>query len=241
VAFELASFAATRIPEALAPVRARDGSLAFVHQRRVVSLFPFVEGAMLDRTSERERDSAAQLLARLHRVLPSWPAARPRPTTQGPAAYPRAPRVEPPGLDDPRLDAQVSRILRDAPTVPAHGEFYRGNVRCVDGRITAVFDWDDARYLSLEYELAWSVWEFAQSDTDATLDIRRATRFLDVYASADGPVTLGDRSFVIPLIRQGLRTEVRNAAVLAELALAYDPEYIARERTAFGRLANVDL
>lgn len=239
-AYELATYAATRIPEALAPIRTHHGTFAFEHEGRVVSVFPFADGAMLDRSSDRERDGAAQLLARLHCVLPMWPSARPRPAAR-PDAMPRVPRVDPAGLDDAELDAAVATITAAAQPALVHGDFYRGNLRVVDGRITALFDWDDARLLTLEYELAWSVWEFAQTDHEPTLDVERATRFLGAYAGAGGPVSLGDRRFVVPLIRDGLRREVRHAAALAEEGIAYDPAYIARAGAAFSRLRDSSL
>jgi aminoglycoside phosphotransferase (APT) family kinase protein len=131
--------------------------------------------------------------------------------------------------------------MRDTTAALTHGDFYRGDIRCTNGDIRAVFDWDDARYWSLEHELAWSVWEFTQSDADATLDIVRAVRFLDAYAGANGPVPLGDRSFIVPLIRHGLRREVRDAAARGELGLAFDAHYIARASAAFHQLSEVGL
>lgn len=239
-AYELASYAATEIVEALAPVRAPDGSLAFEHDGCVTSLYPFVAGAMLDRRNARERDEAARLLARLHRVLPAWPAGRPRPVSRasGPSLVPN---VDPPGLVDLDLDAAVahwSSLTRPALT---HGDYYRGNVRCADHRIVALFDWDDACYWTLENELAWSVWEFAQADDDATLDLTRAHQFLETYAANDGPVPLGDLGFIIPFIRDDLRTEIREAAAAEEAGLHNDPEYTRRSKEAFDRLAGVTL
>jgi Ser/Thr protein kinase RdoA (MazF antagonist) len=234
-AYELASYAASEIPEALAPVRARDGSLAFEHEGCVASLFPFVAGAMLDRASAHERHDAARLLARLHRVLPMWPNACPRPGSRGDAPT-LVPNVEPVGLDDPELDAAVAYWTGRARRALTHGDYYRGNVRCADGRIVALFDWDDACYWTLENELAWSVWEFAQADSDATLDVERADQFLETYAGNDGPVALGDTGFVIPFIRDDIRTEIREAAAAAEAGLYHDPDYVKRLVAAFETL-----
>ena len=101
----------------------------------------------------------------------------------------------------------------------AHGDYYRGNVRCVNRRIVALFDWDDACYWTLENELAWSLWEFAQADEAATLDLDRADRFLRTYSAHGGPVSLRDCSFIIPFIRDDIRTEIREAAAMAEAGL----------------------
>ena len=78
-AYDLARYAETRIPEAVAPIAARDGSLVFAHEGRPVSLFPFVAGRLLERGDGVACESAARLLGRFHRVLPGRPGLRPRP------------------------------------------------------------------------------------------------------------------------------------------------------------------
>jgi len=240
-AYELAAYAATEISEALAPLPARDGSHAFEHDGHVVSVFPFIHGTILDRTNDVERDAAARLLAQLHRVLPAWPAARPRPASR--ADRPTlVPNVEPPGLVDHALDDAVAQFSARFNPALAHGDYYRGNVRCVDHRIVALFDWDDASYWTLENELAWSVWEFAQADDDATLDLHRADRFLRTYSSYGGPVSLRDCSFVVPFIRDDIRTEIREAAAAAEAGVETDDQaYVDRSNAAFANLAAVTL
>jgi aminoglycoside phosphotransferase (APT) family kinase protein len=122
-----------------------------------------------------------------------------------------------------------------------HGDYYRGNVRCVGSRIVALFDWDDACYWTLENELAWSLWEFTQADDAATLDLDRARRFLDVYAANDGPVASGPLDFIIPFIRDDIRTEIREAAAMAEMGLAVDGAYVDRAQAAFANLASLAL
>jgi Ser/Thr protein kinase RdoA (MazF antagonist) len=231
-AYELAWFAKMEIPEAIAPIRAVDGTLACTYEGRVISLFPFVDGAPLDRSSERERDNAAWLLARLHHVLgrrqvPPRPASRP----DAPA---HVPTIEP--IFDPGLDEEVARFTTTSAVV--HGDFYRGNLRCRNHSIVGLFDWDDARMWTLENELAWSVWEFAQ--VDATLDTIRARRFVDVYAAHSNP-TWHNLDFIIPFIRDHLRTEIRRAAARVELGLDIDSAYVARSRQAFVNLAVVAL
>jgi Ser/Thr protein kinase RdoA (MazF antagonist) len=234
-AFELATYAATKIPEALAPLPATDGSLAFECDGHVVSVFPFVGGARLDRANERERDAAARLLADMHRVLPAWPSARRRPASRG-GRPDLVPNVDPPGLADRTLDAVVTDLSSRFQPAITHGDYYRGNVRCVNHEIVALFDWDDACYWTLENELAWSVWEFAQADDAATLDLDRAGRFLRVYEACGGPVSVRDCSFIIPFIRDDIRTEIREAE--AGLA-ADDAAYVARSYAAFDNLATV--
>ena len=239
-AYELATYAATMCPRALAPLRAGDGSFAFEHDGHIVSLFPLIDGHVLDRTNAEERHAAAVLLARLHRVLPSWPAARPRPASRA-----NAPRLVPQrqvaALRDPSLDAVVAGLSARCRPALTHGDYYRGNVRCRNHEIVAVFDWDDACYWTLENELAWSVWEFTQADDAATLDLDRAETFLQAYAASGGPVSIDDRSFIVPFIRDDIRTEIREAIALEEGGGESDAAYVERSYAAFADPAGVDL
>ena len=237
-AYELVSYASALCPQALAPLRADDGAPAFEHDGHIVSVFPFIRGEPLDRTNAHERDAAASLLARLHRVLPSWPAARPRPAS-GPDALRLIPTRDVAELHDPGLDDVVARLSARFQPSLTHGDYYRGNLRCVNREIVAVLDWDDACYWTLENELAWSVWEFAQADDAATLDIDRADRFLNVYAASGGPVSIQDRSFIVPFIRDDIRTEILESIALAERGVESDAAYVARSYAAFANLAGV--
>jgi Ser/Thr protein kinase RdoA (MazF antagonist) len=87
---ELLAFVAGHVPEAVAPLPAPDGATALWWRGQPVALFPWVDGATLDREDAGLRAAAAGLLASAHAALRRWPAARPRP----PPAR-RAPR--PPG------------------------------------------------------------------------------------------------------------------------------------------------
>jgi Ser/Thr protein kinase RdoA (MazF antagonist) len=243
-AYDLAAYAATRIPETVAPLAATDGSLLFRHQGRPVSVFPFVAGRLLDRESPAELDSAARLLGRLHRVLPEWPTLRPRPGSPDPVlstpdvASAAELEQQAAALPDAQLDDFLTRWRAHPrlPAVPIHADFYRGNLLCSEGRVVGLLDWDDARVSSREYELAWSVWEFAQApEPGVTLDAGRAARFLTAYEET-GPVDVSDRSFVVPLIRAHLRFEVMRAAADRERGRPVDEDYVAREVAAFDAL-----
>ncbi len=67
-AYELTQALADRVPEVTAPVRAVDGSMVVPWEGRPVSVWPFIEGAFLDRHDQVQLDGAADLLARLHRA-----------------------------------------------------------------------------------------------------------------------------------------------------------------------------
>lgn len=243
-AYDLAQYASLHIPQAVAPLATIDGSRVFRHGSRPVSLFPFVAGRLLDRDDPAERDAAARLLGRLHRVLPAWPGLRPRPDP--PSLRPSAPHVASDAelaeqsavIPDEELDRFIAewRATPRLPAVPLHCDFYRGNLLCTGGEVVGLLDWDDAAIGSREYELAWSVWEIAQAAEPAVvLDRKRALRFLDAYAET-GPVDVSDRGFVIPLIRSHLRFEVWRAGIEEGQGMAVDHEYIARNIAAFDAL-----
>ena len=243
-AYELARYTAGHVPQAVAPLAASDGSLVFRHGDRPVSLFPFVDGRLLDRDHPGERDAAARLLGRLHRVLPTWPGLRPRPDP--PSPRPSAPHLASDAeltdqgavLPDPDLDRFIAewRASPRLPAAPLHADFYRGNLLCADGDVAGLLDWDDAAIGSREYELAWSVWEIAQAPApEVVLGRERALRFLTAYAET-GPVGVTDHGFVIPLIRAHLRFEVWRAGVEERQGMAVDHDYIARNVAAFDAL-----
>ncbi|MFL5541027.1 MAG: phosphotransferase enzyme family protein [Longimicrobiaceae bacterium] len=235
-AYGLAAYAAGAIPEAVAPLAARDGSRVFALGGRPVAIFPHVAGRHLDRDDAAERDEAARLLARLHQVLPAWPGARPRPGNPHQARLfaGRDAILEP---ADPDLDRFLAARAADPAVrrVPLHGDFYRGNLLVEGGRITGLIDWDDSRVGSLESELAWSTWELAQAP-DGGLDPGRTARFLEVYVASGGPAS-PDLAVLVPLIRANLRREVREAArARAAGAVLDDDEYVARALRGFNAL-----
>lgn len=233
-AYALAGFASGAVPEAVAPLPALDGARVFRHAGRPVSLWPWVEGERLDREDAALRDAAARLLARLHRVLPAWPQPRPRP----PAARVPPRSADVPEVEDAELDRWMARRAADAgvPRGPVHGDFYRGNVLCREGRIMGLIDWDESRVDALDVELAWSVWEFCQHAVEDALDVERARRFLAAYAEAGGPVRTDAPGFVIPHIRAGLAREVRMAYAARAAGGKIDEAYMEREVRAFRNL-----
>jgi Ser/Thr protein kinase RdoA (MazF antagonist) len=235
-AYDLAAHAAASITEAVAPLRGRDGSRVFGFGGRPVAVFPRVAGRPLDRDDADERDQAARLLARLHRVLPAWPAARPRPGSlrQAERLAERDAIAEP---EDAALDRFLAARAKDPRVrrVPLHGDVYRGNLLVDGGRLVGLIDWDDSRVGSLEGELAWSVWELAQAPDGDGLDVARAERFLSVYAASGGPAPT-ELELLIPLIRANLRREVREAARARAAGGMVDEAYVARALRGFNVL-----
>jgi Ser/Thr protein kinase RdoA (MazF antagonist) len=244
---DLLAFAAQAIPAVVAPVPTLDGSTAFRWGRRPVAVFPFIDGVHLNREDAPQRRAAAHLLARLHATLRAWPAHRPRPPhgPGAPATWPRVP--DPAPVEDPALDAWHAEWARARapllPVGPVHGDFYRRNLLCRDGRIVGVIDWDDARPDVQLREVAWAAWEFGKVGGDR-LDVGRATAFLQAYAEAGGDLPADADHAVIPLIRWHLREEIRRAhAAMARgcAQSAEDREYTDGEVRAFGRLRDARL
>ena len=153
---ELVNFLAPRVDEVVAPIRAADGATFVLWQQRVVSVWPYVDGAPARRRHEPHAVAAAALLARLHAACREWD-----------------------GVQRPGWDATVA----GHPVGPIHGDFYRGNLLVRRGRIVGLLDWEEAHVDSLDYELANAVWQFAVSKREHDFDRRLARAMIEAYGS----------------------------------------------------------
>lgn len=161
--------AAAGVP-APAPL-AIDGRRYTEHHGKWISVFPWCDGRHLA-PAEVTPAAAAEVgrtLARMHLAGRAIPAARHRPSRYAFAAIEqRLDRVI--AASDPAL-AEVVAILTDerarliaatairaaATTGIIHADLFRDNVLWVDGRITAVLDFEQASAGSLVYDLAVSL------------------------------------------------------------------------------------
>lgn len=193
---------AAAVPEAVPPLRTRDGRTTADWHGRPVSVWHWIDGAHLDRDDPAARTRAADLLARLHLAAESLPDA-PRPNP--PLRCTDCPHW--PDLRDPVLDDALAawRRTRGRP-VPLHGDFYRRNLICADDAIRGLIDWDELRIDHPERELAWTVWELCKHPDGDTLRSAAAMSFLQAYEATTGRPF--DRAFLVPLIREGLRAEI---------------------------------
>lgn len=209
---------AKRVPEAAAPLGARDGSTFVLHEGWAGSLLPFVEGRPADREDSRSREAVARHLARLHRA-----AAR--------LEVPQRPRVPalrqldwPPVRDYPadfQIDevararvwaaAWVSSVDRDLPAGLVHGDFFRGNVLTDGARVTGFVDWEEAHVDWFSYELANGVWEFCKRATYDGFHADRGRAFVAAYRAAGGPAREADDDLLVGLIRAKRVLEVLRA------------------------------
>jgi aminoglycoside phosphotransferase (APT) family kinase protein len=65
-----------------------------------------------------------------------------------------------------------------------HGDYYPGNALAVDGRVTAVLDWDDAYVGPLEKDVCEAAWEWGAGLSTGSLD--GALAFLSAYTASGG-------------------------------------------------------
>ena len=224
------------VPEAVAPLAARDGATLFRHEDRLVALFPFVRGDILDRENPLLRVEAARLLARIHLAMLAIPDLGPRPASglDAPQAWMRPP--DPPELIDPNLDRTIEDLAAkdNLLTGPIHGDYYRGNVFTRDRRIVAVIDWTEARHDWLIKELAWCKWEFAKTRSSDDWHEDRARAYLDAYAAEGGPVPRDEYPLVTLFVRHRLREEIRLYHAALNRGLDWwNKEYFESEVRAF--------
>jgi len=227
------------IHQVTAPLLTKAAAPLITVEGRPVSLFPFVEGERLDRNDDGLREQAARLLAKLHIFFLQRPHFEARPASAPGNPYRRRPKAEPEVIFDPDLDHTLAKTYdaRMALSAPVHGDYYPGNLLSCNGEIRGIIDWDDCRLDSLHDELAWSVWEFGKHPRDRNhLVMERAYHFLRSYRAAAGPAPTEDIGFVVPLIRQHLRVEIRSALAAKEAGEAIDEDYLSEELEAFENL-----
>lgn len=82
-AFTVAELLSRHVPDVIAPMSSKAGTSVVLWGERPVSVWPYVEGLLLDRDNARQRRDAARVLAALHRAAPFY-----RPGSQSAAAEP---------------------------------------------------------------------------------------------------------------------------------------------------------
>ncbi|MEV4677959.1 MULTISPECIES: phosphotransferase enzyme family protein [Actinomadura] len=201
----IALHAAATMPEAVAPLRARDGATVVRIDGRPVSVWRHVEGEWPDADVPEMRAQGARLLARLHRALASHrPPPRPVTAFVEIGLYGEPPH-DVPALADPGLDRWLAEFHHRNPArQPLHGDYYAGNTLARDGRLVAVLDWDEAIVGAPELEVASAALEWADEYGDAP---GRCRRFIADYHEAGGTAGDMDDETVVQLIRHRLRRE----------------------------------
>jgi Ser/Thr protein kinase RdoA (MazF antagonist) len=220
----VARFAHSCVPEAVAPL-AQGRVLG-----RPATVYPLIDGEPLPADDRDACLDAARVLGQLHRTLLDWERG------QRPAHRPDAPvfmRVDPgaddalaafdtPELVDPELDDWWTTMSTFPWTVgPIQGDFRHANLLCRHNTVVAVIDWDDARIVPYASELAVAS-QLMPDDPDA---------FVAAYLDAGGPVTLGETTMLVPLLRLRIRDIARRER--ARWNLAADDPWLQHRCRAF--------
>jgi Ser/Thr protein kinase RdoA (MazF antagonist) len=205
----------THLPEALAPLRALDGSTFFLHDERPVWLVRYVAGGP---AGADDRLAVARILGRLHSIdvdLPARPGrARLRdlpipPIGRYPAAFDAwLPRIETARTELIELvrDIDQTRTLTSGIT---HNDVFPGNVLVDRGTVTAFLDWEEADVDWLVWDLAAALWPYCSRGDD--LDTAAMAEFLGAYRDAGARVPADEDDLLVPLIRTKRMLEVLRA------------------------------
>ncbi|MGW0479393.1 phosphotransferase enzyme family protein [Nonomuraea sp. NPDC003214] len=248
----IARHAAAGLPEAVAPLPTADGTATVVVVAgRPISCWPYVEGSWADSDIPAQREAGARLLARLHRSLAGFrPGPRPVPAFQEsglygppprPEAEPKEPRLEStnpslerqskdpepknPGLQDPELDRWLAAFHAAHPVRhPLHGDYYTGNTLVRDGRIVAVYDWDESFVGAPELELAAAALEWGDDLAGPSKE------FVAAYHEAGGTAGRLDEESLAQLVRHKLRREHAYFDKAVRSGVKHDEEDIAYAR-----------
>ena len=228
-----------------------DGRRWLVHRGLLVSVFPWIDGAIVPAAAVTA-DVAATLgatLGRLHRAArPRWPALGRAGIYQWPDIVARLPRIaaaERPELAEPLaiLDATVAELAAAAPARAAashgliHGDLFRDNVLWRGDQLTAVLDFEQASSGSLVYDVAVAIhdwcWDGAVAGAHAAALVaahRREVPWTDADRAALGPELVAAAArFTITRLTDVYLRQVDNPdkdyrAFLARLAYWRSPE-----------------
>ncbi|WP_067462664.1 phosphotransferase enzyme family protein [Actinomadura macra] len=233
----VALHAAERMPEAVAPLRARSGATVVRVEGRPLSLWPHVPGEWPDEDDPAVRTRAAELLARLHRALASHrPPPRPAPSFAEIGMYGEPPE-DVPALADPDLDWWLAAFHdRGLARQVVHGDYYSGNTLARDGRLVAVLDWDECLVATPEFEVAAAALEWSDAPAGSA---EQRCRFVADYHRAGGTAGPMDDETVVQLIRHRLRREAAYFELARKRGVQHDQddlEYHEERNAAFFEL-----
>ncbi len=241
----LAALDGGRTPRAI-PTRHGASAVEFEHASspRVCWLTRYLEGSPLSATSAADRLAAARALGELHRDLrrieveprPDRPALADLDWRENPWwSWERRGELDVGDARLERLDRAIEVARRDLARLgehgwrrqPLHGDFYAGNLRILDGRVSAIFDWDEARLDWRVCDVADALWAFCATDGRDALDQASATPFLASYEAAAGaPVNADERREIAALVRVRRTWEALNGIGEAQHGHHLDLDYL---------------
>ena len=130
--------------------------------------------------------------------------------------------------------------------VQVHGDFYSGNLKAMDGRITAIFDWDETRVEWRAWEIGRAAWEFCKT-ANGTLDPDAAVDFVEAYIGAGAGISHTEKNALVTLMRADILWGVlysfghAQREVDAERGIAMDWDYHIDQLAAMERLREIHL
>ena len=138
-----------------APLPTSTGDHQLLRDGRSIGVQPVLPGGLLEADDLGQVRAAGEMLALLHTHLADWPEAelleRVRPVAGGGSASPGAPADVRARLEQRMLD------LPELPHQPVHADFRGANVLTLDGQITGVVDFEEARLDAAAVDLAHAV------------------------------------------------------------------------------------
>ena len=224
---DVALEAGKAVPEVVAPIRVHGRSFT-VWNDRVVAVFPFVEGDVLDREDAAQVAAAAGVLARIHRSLLASPLCSTPPRQTSPVAASDL-------LHDSELDEQWRAVVGGLRVGVCHGDFYRRNILVAAGRICGVIDWHDAYVGPLIGEVALAAWEFGHDDR-FNLNTAMFELFVATYMCSSDHLLSSEHEVLLVATRVRLRENILGA--LADGASTEDA-YHEMQIRAFWRLRSL--
>lgn len=235
---EVTQHCATTIQQVIAPISALNGETLFRWNDHPITVYPFVQGDILDRYDDHQMTQASRLLATIHKLGLTWQAKRPRPASSTAAPTIPPDQVDPVSISDPDLDHWLTAIYQPRNHLQGviHGDYYRANILCQSGQVTGIIDWDESEIRPLITEVAWAMWEFTHTSSGDDLDLTRARLFLDTYRAEHDLLTDFDITHLIPLIRRHLRYEIRRSIADEHRGDEVDLDYRNAEIRAYNTL-----
>lgn len=129
------------------------------------------------------------------------------------------------GLQDPELDRWLVAFHAAHPVRhPLHGDYYTGNTLVRDGRIVAVYDWDESFVGAPALELAAAALEWGDDLAGPSKE------FVAAYHEAGGTAGHLDEEALAQLVRHKLRREHAYFAKAVRSGVKHDEEDIAYAR-----------
>lgn len=193
-----------------AVVANRDGDLVTEHTGHQYLLVQCALGSPLPQSAPTPAQSRrlGDVLGRLHRRLRELPAPAGAPRQRVPTDLAAGIRAAAAAHEHPGCPHRSTRrvlavklrraqalrtgdlvVLRALPVALVHGDFHPGNVLTVDGRVSAVLDFDLARLAPPAYELARALLYCTHPAGPASVYAPRVTAFLTGYLAA-APLSL---------------------------------------------------